>query len=86
MLTKDNKTWQALLLFLKLISLPATNNGPIVQNNTSFNQNCHLHNNFSICGICRGQCHYVFNTVLCNSCIVFCAKPKEVDPIKPISL
>ena len=29
--------------------------------------------------------HYEFNTVFRKSCIVFCAKPKEVDPIKLIS-
>ena len=38
------------------------------------------------CGICRRQCHYEFNTVFWISCIVFCAKPKEVNPIKQISL
>ena len=38
------------------------------------------------CGICRRQCHYEFNTVYWKSCIVFCAKLKEVDPIKLISL
>ena len=32
------------------------------------------------------QCHYDFNTVFWKSCIVFCAKPKEVDSIKRISL
>ena len=32
------------------------------------------------------QCHYEFNTVFLKSCIVFCARPKEVDPIKLISL
>ena len=37
-------------------------------------------------GICRRQCHYEFNTVFWKSCIVFCAKPNEVDPIKLISL
>ena len=31
-------------------------------------------------------CHYEFNTVFWKSCIVYCAKPKEVDPIKLISL
>ena len=34
------------------------------------------------CGICRRQRHYEFNKVFGKSCIVFCAKPKEVDPIK----
>ena len=29
--------------------------------------------------ICRRQCHYEFNTVFWKLCIVFCAKPKEVD-------
>ena len=38
------------------------------------------------CEICRRQCHYEFNTVFQKSCIVFCAKPKEVYPIKLISL
>ena len=32
------------------------------------------------------QCLYEFNRVFWKSCIVFCAKPKEVDPIKLISL
>ena len=32
------------------------------------------------------QCHYEFNTVFWKSCIVFCSKPKEVDPPKIISL
>ena len=36
----------------------------------------------SFCGICRRQCHYEFNTVFRKSCNIFCAKPKEVDPIK----
>ena len=36
------------------------------------------------CGICRRQCHYEFNTVFSKSCKVYCAKPKEVDPLKPI--
>ena len=40
----------------------------------------------SFCSICRRQCHYKFNMVFRKSCIVFCAKPKEVDPIKLISL
>ena len=34
------------------------------------------------CGIGRRQCHYEFNMVFRKSCNVFCAKPKEVDPIK----
>ena len=34
------------------------------------------------CGICRRQYHYDFNTVFRKLCYVFCAKPKEVDPIK----
>ena len=34
------------------------------------------------CGICRRQCRYEFNTVSRKSYIVFCAKPKEVDPIR----
>ena len=38
------------------------------------------------CGICRRQCHYEFNTVFLKSCIIFCAKSKEEDPIKLISL
>ena len=38
------------------------------------------------CGICRRQCHYEFNMVFWKSCIIFCAKPKEVDPIELISL
>ena len=38
------------------------------------------------CGICLRQCHYEFNTVFWTSCIVFCEKPKEKDPIKIISL
>ena len=38
------------------------------------------------CGICRRQCHYDFNTVFWKSCNVFCAKPKEVDPLKSISV
>ena len=38
------------------------------------------------CGICRRQYHYEFNTVFWKSCTVFCAKPKEVDPINLISL
>ena len=38
------------------------------------------------CGICRRRCHYEFNTVFWKSCIEFCAKPNEVDPIKLISL
>ena len=37
-------------------------------------------------GICQRQCHYEFITVFWKSWIVFCAKPKEVDPIKLISL
>ena len=41
---------------------------------------------FFFCGICRRQCHYEFNTIFRKSCIVFCAKPREVDPIKLISL
>ena len=41
---------------------------------------------FDFCGICRRQCHYEFNTVFWKSCIVFCAKPTEVNPIKLISL
>ena len=40
---------------------------------------------FVFCGICRRQCHYEFNTVFWKSCIVFCARPKEADPIKLIS-
>ena len=38
------------------------------------------------CGICQRQCDYDFNMVFQKSCIVFCAKPKEVDLIKLISL
>ena len=34
-----------------------------------------------VCGICRRQCHYEFNTVFWKSCIVFCAEPKAIDPI-----
>ena len=34
------------------------------------------------CGIYRRNCHYEFNMVFRKSCIVFCAKPKEVNPIK----
>ena len=34
--------------------------------------------------ICQRQCHYEFNMAFCKSCIVFCAKPKEVDPTKLI--
>ena len=41
---------------------------------------------FHFCGICRRQCHYEFNRSFPKSCIVFCTKPKEVDPIKLISL
>ena len=33
------------------------------------------------CGICARQRHYEFKMVFGKSCIVFCAKPKEVDPI-----
>ena len=33
----------------------------------------------TFCGICPRQCHYKFNTVYWKSCIVFCAKQKEVD-------
>ena len=32
--------------------------------------------------ICQKQCHYEFNTVFQKSCIIACAKPKEVNPIK----
>ena len=32
------------------------------------------------------KCHYEFNTVFRKSCIVSCAKPREGDPIKLISL
>ena len=38
------------------------------------------------CGICQRQCHFEFNTVFWKSCIIFCAKPNEVDPNKLISL
>ena len=41
---------------------------------------------WGFCGICGRQCHYEFNTVFWKSCIVFCAKLKEVDPITLISL
>ena len=37
-------------------------------------------------GFCRRQCYHEFNTVFWKSCIVFCVKPNEVDPIKLISL
>ena len=37
-------------------------------------------------GICRRQCRYEFDTIFWKSCVVFCAKPKEVDPVKLISL
>ena len=33
------------------------------------------------CGICRRQCHFEFSTVFWKPWIVFCTKPKEVDPI-----
>ena len=33
-------------------------------------------------GICRIQRRCEFNALFQKSCIVFCAKPKEVDPIK----
>ena len=36
----------------------------------------------NFCCIYRRQCHYEFNTVFCEACIVFCAKPKEIDPIR----
>ena len=36
---------------------------------------------FCFCGICQRQFHYEFNMLFWKSCIVFCAKPKEVDPI-----
>ena len=45
----------------------------------SFMQFCTLTTMF----LCRKQCHYEFNTAFQNSCIVFCAKPKEVDLMKP---
>ena len=48
--------------------------------------NTRLKNHFSCCGICRRQCHYEFKRVFWKSCIVFCAKPKEVHTIKLISL
>ena len=38
------------------------------------------------CGICRRQCRCEFNTVFRKSCIIFCVKPKEADPIELISL
>ena len=39
----------------------------------------------SFCGICRRQYLYEFNTVFWKSCNI-CAKSKEIDPIKLISL
>ena len=35
---------------------------------------------FHLCGICRGLCHYKFDTVLRKSCIVFYVKPRERKP------
>ena len=46
----------------------------------------HLASFFDFCGICWRQCHYEFNTVFWKSCIICCAKLKEVDPIILISL
>ena len=43
-------------------------------------------NKHSFCGICWRQCHYEFHTVFWRTCIIFCAKPKEVNPMKLISL
>ena len=40
----------------------------------------------SFCGICRRQCHFKFNMVFWKPCMLFCAKQKEVGPIKLISL
>ena len=37
-------------------------------------------------GICRRQSHSESHTAFRKLCIVFCVKPKEVDPIKLISL
>ena len=52
----------------------------------SVNSACQKRVVLHFCGICRRQCHYEFNRVFGKPCVVFCAKPKEVDPIKLISL
>ena len=40
------------------------------------------HRTFCYGAICRRQCQYALNTVFRKSCNVFCAKLKEVQPIK----
>ena len=47
---------------------------------------CSIYPLTDFCGICRRQSLCEFNTVFRKSCIAFCAKPKEVDPSKLISL
>ena len=41
-----------------------------------------LPSSIHFCSISRRKCNYEFSTVFRKSCIVFCAKMKEVNPMK----